>query len=87
MDAENYERFVIGGLKGNSILREMDAVSVALTMSGCAVGIALVVSTGMLITEQSEQHWLRLVLSRLVVSGFSSLTLPASWQGIAVWLI
>ena len=56
MDAENYERFVIGGLKGNSILREMDAVSVALTMSECAVGIALAVSIGRLNTEQSEQH-------------------------------
>jgi|GEM_PF-2818915 len=86
MDAENYERSVIGGLKGDSMLREMDAESVVLMMFGCAVGIALAVSIGMLNTEQSEQHWLRLVLSWLVVSGLSSVTLPVSWQGMAVWL-
>ena len=86
MDAENYERSVIGGLKGDSMLREMDTESVVLMMFGCAVGIALAVFIGMLNTEQSEQHWLRLVLSWLVVSGLSSVTLPVSWQGMAVWL-
>lgn len=56
LDAENYKRLVIGGLKGSSMLRETVEVSAALLISGCAVGIALAVSIGRLNTEQSEQH-------------------------------
>ena len=60
------------------MLREVVEVSAVLAMSGCAVGIALVASIGRLNTEQSEQHWLRLVLSGLVGSELS-----VSWQGMA----
>ena len=56
LDAENYKRLVIGGLKGSSMLREMVEVSAVLLISGCAVGMALAVSIGRLNTEQSEQH-------------------------------
>lgn len=70
---------MIGGLKGSSILREVVDVSAVLLMSGCAVGVALAASIGRLNTEQSEQHWLRLVLSRVVMSELS-----ASWQGMAL---
>ena len=56
LGAENYERSVIGGLKGNSMLRELFEVSVLLLMSGCAVEMAFAVSIGRLNTEQSEQH-------------------------------
>lgn len=56
MDAENYERWLVGGLKGNSMLREIVSVSAILAILGCSVGMALVLSTGKLKTEQSEQH-------------------------------
>ena len=56
MDAENYERWLVGGLKGNSMLREIVSVSAILAILGCSAGMALVLSTGKLKTEQSEQH-------------------------------
>ena len=59
------------------MVREVVEVSAALVMSRCAVASALAVSIGRLNTEQSEQHWLRFVLSGLVVS-----ELPISWQGL-----
>jgi len=79
LGAENYERLVIGGLKGSSMVRERVAVRVVRMISECAVAMALVISIGRLNTEQSAQHWLS------VGSDFSMLPrLSTVWQGMAV---
>jgi len=79
LGAENYERLVIGGLKGSSMVRERVAVRVVIMISECAVAMALVISIGRLNTEQSAQHWLS------VGSDFSMLPrLSTVWQGMAV---
>lgn len=79
LGVENYERLVIGGLKGSSMVRERVAVRVVRMISECAVAMALVISIGRLNTEQSAQHWLS------VGSDFSMLPrLSTVWQGMAV---
>lgn len=58
----------MGGLKGNSILREIVNISTALAMLECCGAIAFSVSIGRLNTEQSEQHWFGLLASALAGS-------------------
>ena len=79
MGAENYERLVIGGLKGSSMVRERVAIRVVIMISECAAAMTLMLSIGRLNTEQSAQHWLS------VGSDFSMLPrLSTVWQGMPV---